>query len=157
MNDMEFENSLAESMKFFPGLKLKDEQKMCRKSIAVERNDVLGILPTGFGKSLIYQLLPKVFASYWFAKTGERKTCNVIVVSPLELIRKQQAERLKLRGISAATLEELNSSDNHEDKEILFGSAECWLSDSWRKQLTSGSLSGAEFLVVDEVHTVDTW
>jgi superfamily II DNA helicase RecQ len=52
-------------------------------------NDVLGILPTGFGKILIYQLLPKVFASYWFAKTGEKKTCNVIVVSPLELIRKQ--------------------------------------------------------------------
>ena len=105
-------------------------------------NDVLGILPTGFGKILIYQLLPKVFASNWFGKTGEKKTCNVIVVSPLELIRKQQAERLKLRGISAATLEELKSSDNHENKEIQFGSAECWLSDSWRKQLTS-ALSGA--------------
>jgi hypothetical protein len=32
MNDMEFENSLAESMKFFPGLKLKHEQKMCLKA-----------------------------------------------------------------------------------------------------------------------------
>ena len=35
--------------------------------------------------------------------------------------------------------------DSHEDKEILFGSAECWLSDNWRRQLTFGSLKDAEF------------
>ena len=55
---------------------------------------------------------------------------------------------MKLKGIAAAILEELDSSDNHEHKEILFGSAECWLSDPWRKQLTSGFLSNVEFLVV---------
>lgn len=139
MNIKEFEDVLAWVSGFlgrscsinaiFPGIELKHEQKACLKSLAVERKDVLGILPTEFGKSLIYHLLPKVFSNYWLPKTDERKTCKVIVVSPLEIIRKQQVERLKSSGIAAATLEELNSSDNHRDKEILFGSAECWLSD----------------------------
>ena len=157
MNLKEFDDALAAAMNFFPGIEIKREQKECLKSLAVERKDVLGVLPTGFGKSLIYQLLPKVFASYWLAKTGKRKIYQVLVVSPLELIRKQQVQMLKAKGIFAETIEELNSSDSHKDKEILFGSAECWLSDTWRKQLSSGSLSEAEFLVVDEVHTVESW
>ena len=157
MNEREFEDAVTSALQFFPGVQLKSQQKACLKFLTFERKDVLGVLPTGFGKSLIYQLLPKLFSTYWFAKTGEPKTCNVIVVSPLELIRKQQVEKLTSKGICAATIENLDSMDSHEDKEILFGGAECWLSDNWRKQLTFGSLKDAEFLVVDEVHTVETW
>ena len=72
-----------------PGVGLKREQTRCLKIPSVSRKDALAILPTGFGKSLKYQLLPKVFASYWLAKTGERKTCIMIAVSPLELVRKK--------------------------------------------------------------------
>jgi ATP-dependent DNA helicase RecQ len=157
MNVKEFEEALTAALQHFPEVKLKQEQKTCLKILTVERKDVLGVLPTGYGKSLIYQLLPKLFSSYWYSKTNEKKTCTVIVVSPLELIRKQQVERLRSKGICAATIEDLKSEDDHKDKEIIFGSAECWLSDNWRKQLISGSLKNAEFLVVDEVHTVETW
>ena len=52
----------------------------------------------GYGKSLIYQLLPKVLSSHWYRKTGEVKAMKIIVVSPLEtLIRKQQCERLSAK------------------------------------------------------------
>ena len=39
---------------------LKKEQVECVLSI-VERRDVLAVLPTGYGKSLIFQLLPDIF------------------------------------------------------------------------------------------------
>ena len=40
---------------------------------------------------------------------------------------------------------------------IVFGSAEQWLSDRWKKALQFGSLNDTEILVVDEVQTVETW
>ena len=41
-----------------PDLKLKREQFEAIRAFCVERKDVLAVLPTGFGKSLIYQILP---------------------------------------------------------------------------------------------------
>ena len=56
---------------------LKHEQLMCIKYI-YERKDVFLWLPTGFGKSLCYEVLPFVFDD----KLG-RKDSVAIVVSPL--------------------------------------------------------------------------
>ena len=80
----------------------------------------------------------------------------MLVVSPLELIRRQQVERLNVSGVKATLLEDLRCEDLKEI-EIFFGSAEQWLSEKWRSSLKSGNFKGAEFLVVDEVHTVETW
>ena len=44
-----------------PELELKQEQLEAIKAICVDKKDVLAALPTGFGKSLIYQILPAVF------------------------------------------------------------------------------------------------
>ena len=44
-----------------PELELKQEQLEAIKAICVNKKDVLAVLPTGFGKSLIYQMLPAVF------------------------------------------------------------------------------------------------
>ena len=41
-------------------VKLKDEQFRAVESV-LRGKDVLAVLPTGFGKSLIYQILPDVF------------------------------------------------------------------------------------------------
>ena len=41
-----------------PELELKQEQLEAIKAICVDKKDVLAVLPTGFGKSLIYQILP---------------------------------------------------------------------------------------------------
>ncbi|CAB4012716.1 Hypothetical predicted protein [Paramuricea clavata] len=52
---------------------LKDEQKRALRSL-FERQDVVGILPTGFGKSLIFQLLA-LLATEMFMRQGEEKQC----------------------------------------------------------------------------------
>ena len=54
MNEREFEDAVTSALQFFPGVQLKSQQKACLKFLTVERKDVLGVLPTGFGKSLIY-------------------------------------------------------------------------------------------------------
>ena len=117
----------------------------------------MAVLPTGFGKSLIYQIIPKVLKN----ESDDTQKFIVCVVSPLEYNRKQQVESInKLHGLSAAA-----AGDNEEtDKDIedggvniVFGSTEQYLSDKWKKALQFGSLHEAEVLVVDEVHTVETW
>ena len=58
-------------------LQLKEEQKKAVQAIC-EGRDVFVWLPTGFGKSLRYQLLPFVFDH----RRGSGKS-TVLVVSPL--------------------------------------------------------------------------
>lgn len=161
MDSDDFKAALEGGLRFFPGIELKREQELCLEILLVKRKDVLGVLPTGYGKSLIYQLLPKVLSQYWFNKNGTRRTYSVLVVSPLELIRKQQVERLNKSGIKAAVLEDLSTLTfedlDREEIEIVFGSAEQWLSEKWRESLKAGSFKRAEILIVDEVHTVETW
>ena len=41
-------------------ISLKEKQYEVLKLLVVEKKDVLAVLPTGYGKSLIYQLLPPV-------------------------------------------------------------------------------------------------
>ncbi len=61
------------------GFSLKKEQMECISSIVAGR-DVLAVLPTGFGKSLIYQILPDVYNNILDAKNS-----IVLVISPLNV------------------------------------------------------------------------
>ena len=95
-------------------------------------------------------------------RTADDIKTTVAVVSPLDYIRKQQVaaiEKLNF-GISAAAISESNLNDKEIEEgrfEIVYGSAEQWLSDRWRKVLQFGALHQTKVLVVDEVHTVATW
>ena len=158
----QFKVALEAALKFFPKINLKEEQEICIRSLIVDKVDVLAVLPTGYGKSIIYQILPKVISELRYNQIGERKTVTVLVVSPLEQIRKQQVGRLNARGIKSASLEDVHVCDDTilgvvGEYEILFGNAEQWLSDKWLKNLKCGYLNKSEVLVVDEVHTIQTW
>ena len=41
-------------------IELKEKQYEALKAVVLKNRDVLAVLPTGYGKSLIYQLLPLV-------------------------------------------------------------------------------------------------
>ena len=94
------EDSFHEAIKFSleklgkPDLELKREQFEAIRAVCVERKDVLAVLPTGFGKSLIYQILPAIFD---FLRRGDKQEENsvVIVVSPLNALMKGQLKKLE--------------------------------------------------------------
>ena len=102
----EFFAALTSSLEDYIHKSLKDEQTECIRRIACLKEDVLALLPTGFGKSVIYQLIPKVRMKKLHPSTGFKT--SVVVVSPLEYMRKQQVENVKKEdfGITAATIGE---------------------------------------------------
>ena len=52
----EFSTALAEALRYFKYDSLKEEQIECIRRVICLREDVLAVLPTGFGKNLIYQV-----------------------------------------------------------------------------------------------------
>ena len=106
---------------------LKDEQTECIRMIVCLEEDVLALLPTGFGKSVIYQFIPKVRMKKLHPSSGFKT--SVVVVSPLEYIRKQQVENVKKEdcGITAVTIGESIEVDREIETgnvDIVYGNAE---------------------------------
>ena len=56
---------------------LKEKQMQILRTVIVEKKDVLAVLPTGFGKSLVYQLMAP-FTD--FEETGFKSTETVSIV-----------------------------------------------------------------------------
>ena len=87
---------------------LNKHQKEVIIPAVLKKKDVFVSLPTGFGKSVIFQALPMVFDGF----TGESGHI-VIVVSPLLSLIKDQTERLRqgLRqvGISCVSLSDAST------------------------------------------------
>ena len=78
---------------------LNKHQKEAIISAVLKKKDVFVSLPTGFGKSVIFQALSMIFDGF----TGESGHI-VIVVSPLLSLIKDQTERLRQVGISCVSL-----------------------------------------------------
>ena len=156
MAALRIEDAFASGLNLFSHIDfLKDKQKECIESL-LQKKDVLGLLPTGFGKSLIYQLFPKI---HLLVNGGER--CHVIVVSVLKTITEEQVIELKELEIAATAIGESPKIDEEilEGKyEVVFGSAEMWLRKNWISKLNNSKLkNNVELLVVDEAHVSQSW
>lgn len=81
----------------FPSFCLKPLQVKCLEYL-LKGFDVIAVLPTGFGKSLLFQLLPD------FLPVKSEKNI-VLVVCPLNSIMEDQLKVLKDIGVSADVLE----------------------------------------------------
>ena len=77
-----FSAALTSPLKDFIHKSLTDEQTECIRRIVCLKEDVLAVLPTGFGKSVIYQLIPKVGMKKLHPSSGFKT--SVVVGSPLE-------------------------------------------------------------------------
>ena len=151
--DVESAINLAVRFKF-PNVNLRPEQRDGLKFI-LEGKDVVALLPTGYGKSLLYQVLPTIH------HTLEQSRRIVAVVTPLKAIMVQQTMELRKKGIRTVCL---GQSDNEDQMirdcavDIVFGSAEVWLSDKWKRELLTGDLGKAiSEIFVNEAHTVIEW
>ena len=69
--------------------KVKPKQAICMENV-VNGKDTLAILPTSYGKSLIYQILPPLFIEMKIATNP-----ILIVVSPLKFLIRNQIDEIK--------------------------------------------------------------
>ena len=123
------EEAIERALESFPNIDcLRDEQKKCIAAL-LQKKDVLGLLPTGFGKSLIFQLYPRIFEL-----VNGRKNCHVVIVSALNAITEEQVQELADIGISAVAVGDSRETDENilkGDYKLVFGSAEMWLRKTW--------------------------
>lgn len=102
VSNIEFDRALIFSLteRGTPDLKLKTKQLEALRAVVQQKRDVLAVLPTGYGKSLIYQLLLSMFI--WLCGGNYRSIA--IVVSPLSALMMDQVEKIKKQGQSAAII-----------------------------------------------------
>ena len=130
---------------------LKEEQENVINEILMG-NDVIGLLPTGYGKSLCYILPPLL----------KRKV--IFIISPLISLMDEQCNKLIEKGINACALNTNNNNKNSDIKNIINGkikivfmSPEYLISSGLdlAHSLIENDLFG--FLAVDECHCVSVW
>lgn len=143
------------------GYTLKPEQRRSVEKF-VSGQDVFVSLPTGFGKSLCYAILPRVFD---FVKEVHNKSI-VLVVSPLIALMKDQVSSITAIGLTATVISDKESTPTavralikKGEFQIVFVSPEAlFMSTEWRNMLASkiykDNLVG---FVVDEAHCIKKW
>ena len=136
------------------GFKIKPKQLEAIKNI-VEKKDTLAILPTSYGKSLIYQMLPSVCTTLGLALNP-----FVIVISPLKSLIQDQlsaASNLKCIGLLPSSLSNIKPEELITGKKnLLIDTPEAWLDDQqWCNLLsTKFCRNNLICIVIDEAHLV---
>ena len=116
-------------------------------------------LPTGFGKSAIYQALPYCVDALRDSSTGIKPV--ILVVSPLIALMRDQVTSLKAKGVKATYLGSHCSEEEHSaivggEYSHLFTSPETILQmTKWRKMLLSTRNLIA--IAIDEAHCIVKW
>ena len=135
---------------------LNDHQKSAIRKIVFQSKDVFVNLPTGFGKSLIYQALPLAFNH-----TTKHPGHIVVVVSPLVSLMEVQVKYLQRIGVCAANISSEADDDRSRNGEysVVFGSPEAWLMNvRWRTMLGNDVCrSKLCAMAIDEGHVIKQW
>lgn len=94
-----FEQAVSSSLRGVGLVSLKAEQRQAVEAVVIKERDVLAVLPTGFGKSLIYQVLPGVFD--FMSGNATTNQAIVLVVSPLNALMRDQISKLNEKGLTS--------------------------------------------------------
>lgn len=153
-----FDQAIKSSVSKLGDKRIKEITSLQRKVILgfLKGRDTFACLPTGYGKSLIYQLAVRVAAElsvvYNYKDLFSTEPV-VLVVSPLNALIKDQLSSCEKLGINATKMEgsELPSLEGteivHVSPETLIGNTQILLKLGER-------LLG---IVVDESHCVNNW
>ena len=79
--------------------------------------DVFVILPTGYGKSLCFALLPRVFDMM----RGVDKASIAIIISPLISLMQDQVTNFNLKSISSVYISDKETASKESRRNILKG------------------------------------
>ena len=137
------------------GLLLKEEQRLAIEAL-LSGKDVMAVLPTGFGKSVIYQsfVIAKNFANV--------NTASIVVVVPLRSIIEDQLQSndFGLKAVAFEKIPQLLTDIGANKYNVIFASAEQALSAEFTALLKDESSEfkrNLSLVVIDECHTVETW
>ena len=174
-------NALS-SISLYQNICFKPKQVQCF-DLMLRDFDTVAVLPTGYGKLLIFQLLPYVLPQ----KSVNNKANLFIVVCPLSSIIKDQIGVLNASGVKASMLTNslfetnLNESSSlfrikinkkikdenknnqiknitEADFSILFTHPESLLSPKGRELLKSNEFKERVVAcAIDEAHCIETW
>ena len=141
-------------------ISLKPEQKEVLMEF-VCGNDVFVCLPTGYGKSLCYMLLPVVHDLL----RGHHNSSLILVISPLRSLMMDQVNACSKLGLNAVRVcsevreNVREGSLMNADYQVLFISPELILTKrSWRDVLLNECYqSKLVGLIIDEAHCVKSW
>jgi len=130
--------------------KLKDKQELIINSI-LDNHDTIGILATGYGKSICYQL------PYLIQKK------SVIVISPLISLMEDQKIKLESLNIPVYCLNSNNSNKQNDKYSLLNGQTGIiyispeYLFNSKDFILEMANKNLISLIAVDESHCISTW
>lgn len=150
------EEALVFFLKNLFGFDFFQSGQMATIKNALQGNDTVGLLPTGAGKSLIYQYV------------GLLQPCLHFVVTPIKSLMKDQRDNLDKKLIANSNY--INSNQNADEKEkvqVEFGAGKyqfVWISPerfqtvkfrNQLEQIASDTVIG--YAVIDEVHCLSEW
>lgn len=139
---------------------LLQEQEGAIKAFLLGKN-VFVNLPTGFGKSLIFQCLPIVAD---IVHGQPRGSSVIVVISPLRSLMEDQVHYLNGICIPAIAITDLEDPETIQQVLngnfiVVFGSPECLLSTAvWRGIFKSESFTEKLIgVAIDEAHCITQW
>lgn len=119
---MEFSAALQQVLSKFKSkindISLRSHQLDAFEHLWEDKGDMLLCLPTGYGKSLIYQL-----AAPLLRLRDNRDSGSVIVISPLNMIHLDQLSAMKCAGIKCCKLDVEGKAQLFDNDEGFIGDA----------------------------------
>lgn len=148
-----YEKRLLKALQKWGIPKLKEKQREILEELITNKKDVIGLLPTGYGKSMTYLLPPLI----------TKKT--IIIISPLISLMEDQKEKLVQRNIPVATI---HSNNSNKDKEkykaidgqinIIYMSPEFLINGEGMELAESlYNTKLLKYFAIDEAHCISAW
>ena len=151
-----FQGAVQKACHVFGVEKLFPVQENALKAF-ISSEDVLLKLPTGFGKSMVFQMAPLVNAE--LSKFNHRFTANpiIIVISPLVSLMEDQTNFVRNLNIKTGSIgdgKSVNVKIAKGERSIVFSSPESLLGNGrWRNMLSSDTYKKNLIgIAVDEAH-----
>ena len=146
------------------GITLSEQQVAAILSV-VNGKDTVVCLPTGHGKSVIFEVVPWCHEMLVKGLGEEDKEAvfSVLIVSPLVSLMEKQVDGLVQRGQSAVRLwgelpGEMEEAVFSGRVRYIFGSPECLEEKKWREMLLLPVYqTRLKAVFIDEAHCVDMW
>lgn len=138
-----------------PSAALRDDQWTAIDSLVNQRNRMLVVQRTGWGKSAVYFIAAKLLR-----EAGEGPS---IIVSPLLALMRNQVEAAARAGIRAATINSANMTQWKEiqahigELDLLLISPERLNAPDFREDVLPQLAQSVGMLVVDEAHCISDW